>query len=522
MLIKDKDVGKQFITNNLFSKNLISKNDRKLNRCLRFKYNCINGLRLTKFFKKKSWFDLLDNDWAKQTPEYKKKYINNQVALTTEDLKLESLVIYDLIPKEYISEYKKKYLIFRDFIVKPHIGKRQAREISSQFDKMQLARSVGGHYNVEFTPLKEGSILEKYFSYLHLEIIGISKSFFAIKYTLTIKPEVNKFLGLILESVVCKEANCVSNDKWWKKNSFAGLNCYDFGNDAKKQAISDYVLELKAIFFKEIKTNLISKFYNWELIPPSIEVYSSKTLLDNRENILDVLYPYGKVTNANKDNDLVFIPAQQARWAKKKENSSIIIASSKYFEQDERNFYKFEYVDEYICNDFADYFILDSLSNTITNKIYVSQQKIEKTICSKQKLKKFLSVKMNTDKELYFYKRLYKEFDFIDKEKLDYRFREYLKHFNDLKPSEKGFVSFDDFKHLNEILFWSIKDKNTLIDEMYKYFEENIKLIESKYNYAIVKWTLIVGGLTLISTIFLANNSELLNSVLEFFKRIFN
>ena len=432
------------------------------------------------------------------------------------------MVIYDLIPKEYISEYKKKYLIYRDSIVKPHIGKRQVRDIDSQFDKMQLARSVGGHYNVEFAPLKENSTLGKYFSYFHLETIGISKSFFAIKYTLTLKTEVNEFLSLILGSIVCKEATCVSNDKWWKKNSFAGLSCCDFGNDAKKQAISDYVLELKAIFFKEIKTNLISKFYNWELIPPSIEVYSSKTLLNNRENILDVLYPYGKVKNSNKDNDLIFIPAQQARWAKKKENSSIIIASSKYFEHDEHNFYKFEYVDEYICNDFADYFILDSLNNTITNKIYASQQKMEKTIYSKQKLKKFLSGKMNTDKELYFYKRLYKEFDSIDKEKLDYRFREYLKHFNDLKPSEKGFIPFDDFKHLNEILFWSIKDKSALIDEMYKHFEENIKLIESKYNYAIVKWTLIVGGLTLITTILLSNNSEILNSILDLLKRIFN
>lgn len=523
MEIKDKDIGKQFVTKNLFSKNLISKNDRKLNRYLRLKYNCINKLHLTKFFKKKSWFNLVDDDWAKQTPEYKKKYIENQIVLTTDDLELQSLIVYDLIPKEYINEYKKKYLVYRDSIIKPHIGIRQARDISSQFDKMQLSRSVGGHYNVEWTPLKEDSMLGKYFSSFHLEIIGISKSFFAIKYTLTVKSTINDFLSLILGNVVCRDAECVSNDKWWKRNSFAGLHPYDFGNDAKQQAILDYILELKSIIFKEIKTNLISKFYNWELIPPSIEVYSSKTLSDNKENILNILHPFGKVSNVNKDNDLVFIPAQQARRAKKKENSSIIVASSKYFEKDEHNFYKFEYVDEYICNDFADYFILDSLNDTITNKIYVAQQKIEKTIYSKkQKLKKFLTIKMNTDKELYFYKRLYNEFDFIDNEKLDDRFREYLKHFDDLKPSKQGFIPFDDFKYLNEALFWSIKDKNKLINEIYKHFEENAKLVEIKYNYSIVKWTLIVGGLTLLATIFLANDSAIFNSIVDFFKRLFN
>lgn len=473
-------------------------------------------------FTKESWFNLLDDDWSKQISEYKKELINNQVTLTTDDLKLEQLVIYDLLPKEYINEFKKKYLIYRKSIMKPLFERKQARDIVSQFEEMQLINSDGGYFNVEFIPLKEGSTLEKYFSYMHFEIIGISKSFFAIKYTLIVKPETNDVLGLIMNSIVYKEANCVSNDKWWKKDSFAGLYDYDFENYAKKQTLIDYVLELKSIFFKEIKTNLICKFYNREIIPPSIEVYSSKTLLTNKENILNVIYPYGKVTNISKDNNLVFIPAQQARGYMKKANNSIIIASSKYFEHDDYNLCEFNYVDEYICNDFADYFILDSLSNDISNKLHLTQQRVEKIIYSTQKFKKFLSVKKNTDKNLYFYRRLYKDFDFINNKDMDYRFQKYFNYFDNLRPSKIGFIPFDDFKYLNEELFLSIKDRNIMINEIYKHFEENSKVIESRNNYAIVKWTLIVGTLTLIATILFANDSKLLNIILDFVKRIFN
>ena len=46
-------------------------------------------------------------------------------------------------------------------------------------------------------------------------------------------------------------------------------------------------------------------------------------------------------------------------------------------------------------------------------------------------------------------------------------------------------------------------------------------MIESLYNYKIVKWTLIIATLTLLATIFLANNSEILNQIIEFFEKWF-
>lgn len=86
-------------------------------------------------------------------------------------------------------------------------------------------------------------------------------------------------------------------------------------------------------------------------------------------------------------------------------------------------------------------------------------------------------------------------------------------------PGSNSFPTFID-KHNS--IFYVIKEKYSLITTIYEHFEENSKLVESRYNYKIVKWTLIVGFLTLLATILLANNSEILESILNWFCELFN
>lgn len=73
------------------------------------------------------------------------------------------------------------------------------------------------------------------------------------------------------------------------ENDYASFNCdvtfkehglSYFGTDtsSKAYAVDDLILELKFLFWREIKKFLPSKFFNWENIPPSIEIYSSDTI----------------------------------------------------------------------------------------------------------------------------------------------------------------------------------------------------------------------------------------------------
>ena len=71
--------------------------------------------------------------------------------------------------------------------------------------------------------IKDSTALGGRFEYFRMEAIGLTESFFIIRYVLHVNENANKELEKILKANVYKEVVCISNDKWWKKKSFAGL-----------------------------------------------------------------------------------------------------------------------------------------------------------------------------------------------------------------------------------------------------------------------------------------------------------
>ena len=112
MKVYETKQGKEFVFNNKFSKNRISRNDRRLNAFLKLRYRLIIFFHLQKFAKKKSWYHTLEYHWGKRYRKpnaNEKKRANQNVRLTKKDLFLKELIVYDLMPKEYLDEYKSKY-----------------------------------------------------------------------------------------------------------------------------------------------------------------------------------------------------------------------------------------------------------------------------------------------------------------------------------------------------------------------------------------------------------------------------
>ena len=116
MKTKETSQGTEFLFDNKFSRNRISKNDRKLDTFLRFKYRLIKFFHLEKLGNKKSWYRCLEYHWEsrnRKPTSFEKKRLSESIRLTSKDLTLKELVIYDLIPKEYLEDFKEKYLSFK-------------------------------------------------------------------------------------------------------------------------------------------------------------------------------------------------------------------------------------------------------------------------------------------------------------------------------------------------------------------------------------------------------------------------
>ena len=521
--------GTEFIFNNKFSYNRVPKNDRQLNNFLKLKFSLISFFHIQKWFAKKPWFRLMERHWKKieeKPEEVAHPRIRKPIMLTENDLLLEELVVYDLLPKEYLSDYHKKYLKFKAAFAKDSMFNRQEKDVNESFINMENSRVVGSWYNLDAFAVKPETSLSDAFVSIGVQSIGLTESYYILKYTLRVTEKTQKALSEILSSNVYKEPQCICNGRWWQKKNLAGCYTYDMCDDAKVYALEDYILELKSIFWNELNKRLFSLFFDWKNIPPSIEIYSSKTLKDNEENIFAILSSRSKTDiEVNADKTVYFLPDQDSRNKVRLNNSKIVASADQFSGRDKDGLYSFLDVEEHICEHLAEYFVLDALVDVISKTIYSSQLLINKNVRSKTKFNSLLKTKLTVDKQLYFYKRLYKELIPYVKYKTtkNHNIVAYKKLFKNKFQTENPDSRFSyTFVEKYNGIFYVIKEKHTLIQSIYEHFEENSKLVESRYNYRIVKWTLIVGFLTLLATVLLANNSEIIKGLWDFLKGLFN
>ncbi|MCH5159901.1 MAG: hypothetical protein J1F66_03520 [Clostridiales bacterium] len=518
MKIRETKLGKEFIFDNQFSKNRLSKNDRKLTKWLRFKYKFCKTFKLVKFVKNKSWYSLADYHWNTifDDPTITGE---KQVELTKNEIELKRIVIYDLLPKEYLEMFRDKYCKFRLAFMSKHYTNRKRIEIVNHLEGVHHPYNF--YMNLEYFNIKEGTTLKHYFDDLHVEIVGLTESFCIIKYSLNVSSNAVNLFEQITSQKVYKSPLCWSNDAWWKRHSIAGFTCYDSLNQPKKYVVEDFLLELKSVFFKEIRNKLFSKFYDWKIIPPSVVVFSSNNLEESKEKIFNLFFN-AQNSDYNKTKQVYFIPdSQQIR---SNGSSSVLIADESNFTQSHHGRPDFEETDDQICSSFSSYFVLESLDTAITNAINIAERDISQTVNSKSRYRKLLNIKTKTDKNLYFYKRLLSELDeekTLDglNEDITY-YQETYEYTQQERREQYGFG--DDFDFKLRYTFSNCKNKLLRIEKIYKHFDENVKIIESKYNYKIVVFTLVVGFLTLVATVLVANDSYVFKWICNIIKDIFS
>lgn len=516
----DTPRGNEFIFHNKFSKYRISSDDRKLSSFLHFKYKLINKLRLNKLYKKNSWYRTMNFHWAEPCPEEfarTKSRTEQQALLSKDDLQLKSIIIYDLLPKEYLKDFQERYYKFRSIFVESSVFNRSEKQVSESFCQMENSRVVDCLFHFDGFFIKPETELGKYFSYIDLVAIGLTESYFILKYTLSVTITVNDFLVYILGKNIYKAPICLSNGKWWKKHSFSGCALYDFGNESKSYVLEDYILQLKSIFWKQVEKRMFSKFFSWEMIPPSIEVYSSKTLYQNSKNILSVLSSHCGFTIEQNDDGSVYLVFASDNGLSSSIHNSKIIADIKEFEGENKGqLYSFLYTEDLICKHLADYFILEAVNTRISNSIYAAQLQINKVVGSKRKLKSYLKIKFDIDKKLYFYKRLCHELVKQSKSKTQNHvvLEEYKNIFvNKLNKDNPELMYPFDFSATYTSLYYVLLEKNTLLKSIYEHFDENTKIVANRFNYNLVKWTFWIAFLSLVATILFANNSYVLNAI---------
>lgn len=79
-------------------------------------------------------------------------------------------------------------------------------------------------------------------------------------------------------------------------------------------------------------------------------------------------------------------------------NTSKIIVDSTLIKSNERGFNDFMLYEDLICKDYGDFFLLETLSYYVDEKIYLSHLKINKAIQKKYKLSNIIGLKFKIEK----------------------------------------------------------------------------------------------------------------------------
>lgn len=516
----ETEFGTKYCFNNKFVINRTTKNERILNYVLKSKFKLIKLLKLDKYYKK-DWFKSLNWSYGKLTESISKTDTDNKIILNKDELTLDTLVMYDILPKEYIGEFKHNYIKLRNKFVEANIYNKRLQDVNNVFFSVDTNRVLNASYLVDHFIISKNNSWGKYFKQLILEIIMISESFYIVKYTLFINEYGNTLLNEIVQGNIYKDVSIIACDKWWKKKNISGYLDYTYNNEAKKIALENYILELKYIFFKQLWKLNKSLFFNWEIIPPSLEVYKIKDPM-KRTDIVELLNIKRTTCDNKIDESIIFSAATHNHFGFKDINNSKIIIGSNYYANDNIDFYHDNWM-KILSNVFAVFYIIQAIDKYVAEKINNAQKEINKSIAKKSKINSLINTKYSVEKDLYYYRRFYKE---IAEQLMQFKENEFVNNYNKEFKNMSLKVNNVNIDNFNFTIFYKhqldvVVKRYNLIENIYQHFNENSKIIEARYNYRIVKWTFIVGIISILTTLLVANNYSIISEITELIKNIF-
>ena len=458
------------------------------------KYNYIKKKKISILFKKRSWFSTLEffnsDDFKNMIIKAQNK--EEKIILKSKDLALDSIVFFDLLPKEYINVFLFKIEKLKDVFRKKDNKQKDYFDREDYLSNFKEKDVVNSWMIIDDFEIEDTNELKKYFSNIKIELIGLSESFLIIKYTVQVTKEVNETLEKIISSYIFESPEIY---KTKKRNKIRfGIRIYgDLHENAKRKAITNYIIHLKSIFFE--KTNQIMKsiFFDWKVIIPSVQIYKIDS--DKIKYILKVYSSSDKGVDFDMSKESCFLFEDNLNEKYASNSFSLFINKNQKNKID----FMFRDVCDLITNKFADYFLLNGLSRKINSLIYSSQLKINKNINIQSKFGSVLSLKLDIDKKLNFYRRLYNELSrFYKLDKTNTKMESYMKYFD---------ITYDEKIHSYCFLTMYTKMEKDIIDKcefmgnIFNYFNENSKLIETRYNYGTIIITIIISLLTLICTV---------------------
>lgn len=506
----DKNVF-EYKFDNLYVKNKVSKKDRKCTALFTAVYKILKKLNLLKLFPKNHTLKFL-NDVTFSNYDLKSKKYKKDIKFK---LNFEKLYVYDILPKEKLTEFENRLKKFRNVCDK-YMFKTAGFQLGETFDHLRQSTTNNCITLCDRLKLSKKISSMQYFEYLSIQLVGVSNSFFVVKYELTPNKNSKNIIHNILKENIYKSPTIHTNDKWWRLKDIGGSSYCD--NRAKKYTLEDFMLEMKYVFMKDIHKHLGSFIYDNKLTPAGIEVFSTNKI-DDPEELLN-FFEIRREVYINKKKNIIFNLATTSTWNQNHLLDSIILVKDNDKAQNgEYNWFSEIFYN--LTNEFIKYHMFLSIQFDVCNKINKSNSKINKNIAKGKNVFKLMKLNRKIDKDLFFYRRLMREIS-VDPNRLRETINDFLKRYDsfDLEPDEL------DYKYLwfaYSSCFYKFESNSEMLEDIYSFFGENINNMSAYSTMKIIRvtleFTIFSFGIALLS--FFTSDSSVAKSIINFFKNLF-
>lgn len=493
-------MGKIYAYDNPYSRQRIPKKDIATTRRIKKKYTRVASLE--KFLQKK-WprvFDPVKTLFMRGLNAYKKRihydflqvvfsrdYTNDNPYLDClREAKLHSLCVYDILPKEQLSDFKKGLEELNDY-------QQPIYNDLSSLDKMQDQNEAGSSFGFLLV-LKKRDALAKYINSTILSFEEMDHGFYIITYKIILSDETSEEANKILSGNFKNEylySHINIPQLWYRKYGSFGGN---------KIELENFILGLKYQFFEMIGKCVPTFFLDNGIIPPHLIVVDSKGTPKD-----ELLKLFSFDSGKNKDEQMnhgdfdykdgIFCNIGFTSYTKSHMHDYAIIfdssVNSKY------QYYAMNLEGYHV--QLGKIIVAEVITEEIDKLIVKEQTRINKTLERRSlTTQSMLKTRLKAYQNIYLFRRLEKAL--LESLKSDNGMHGALKGFQNDYRSLRPDVLQDEngILYHRRILVYKMERQLINIDSLFEVFDVKLKLFESSSNIRLIRWTFI---LTIVSII---------------------
>lgn len=526
-LNQNDNMDKIYVYDNPYSRQRIPHKDIKTTRRIKIKYNRV--VAFEKFLQKKRTriFNPLKRLLAHGLKLYK-KHINynwlhiifsmkdmkdNTPSTDLQAFKLNSICVYDILPKEQISDFENG--IKRFYYKHKKSGGLQHNDFRN-FANMQTKNQTGLHLILNML-LNPKNSLSEYVDTICIFAEELDQAFYVITYSLILSDAATEKAREILSTQF-------SNDPLFSvtNKSLTSYKKYDFFG-ANKIELENFILGIKYNFFELIARYVPTFFFKRGVIPPHLTVVDSN---GKPKNDLLRLFSFSVFKNEHEQEDGGDYDYKAGIFC-----NLGFMSNNKSFMHDHA--IVFDSTSKPDCQYFAyqlegyhvllgKIFVSDVISEEVDRLIVKNQTKINKAIKKKiLSTQSLLRTRLSIYQNIYLHQRIEKalvtslrnnndKYWGLDSFQNDYR-----KSFSKDFPYNNGILA------RKNALIRMLDRQIVNINNLFEVFDVKLKLFESSINVRLLRWTFILTIVGIVVSLFaLLDSAEIIN-LAGFWRQIF-